>query len=82
MVQAALQATNKREREASSAASGCEKKKATSSKSPAVMTQFEELSSQFMSFLSNEQAEGEYIHVTEIYSTGKSIMHECMCNYI
>ena len=60
VVQAALQATNKREREASPAASGHEKKKAASSKLPALMAQFEELSSQFMSFLSNDQAEGEY----------------------
>ena len=61
VISAAIQVANKREKEASSAVSSQGKKKAMPSKSPAMM-HLEQLSSQFMSFLSSEQEKGKLTH--------------------
>ena len=70
VVEAALKDTNKQEKEASSAVSSHGKKKGVSGKS-ATMSHFEQLSSQFMSFISNEQEKGKHTHsytyVTEVH---------------
>ena len=72
MVQAVLKDSNKQEKEASSAMSSRGKKKGVSGKS-ATMSHFEQVSSQFMSFISNEQEKGKhthshtYVYVTEVH---------------
>lgn len=64
MIQGAVKAANKQEKQLSSAAAAAaaSEKKAVpvASKPPADLMQYEEQSSQFMSFLSSEQAKCEY----------------------